>query len=303
MNNSLVKKFRNQIQLQLMTLPGILFLAIFSYIPMAGILIAFKDYNIGSGFFGSSWAGLKYFRDMFSDPMFMQSAGNTLILSLYNIVIGFPIPIILALILNEIPGRNLKKIIQTSAYLPYFISFVIVASMWITFLDPKGFVNDFLMMTGIIHEPIEFWTEPKYYRMLSTLVNVWKSAGYNAIIYLAAIAGINQEMYEAAYVDGAGRMRRIFNITLPNMSGVISIMFILGIGGLVRGSLDTSVLLGSPFNSSVSYVVEYYTLDMGLNLGRYSFATAVSLFQSVLSLILVFGTNWLTGKINGNKII
>ena len=169
-------------------------------------------------------------------------------------------------------------------------------------LDRRGFVNDILAALGLIDSRIAFWTEPQYWRLLATGVNVWKGMGWSAIIYLDAIAGIDEEMYEAAVIDGAGRLRRIWNITLPNITGIISVLLILNMGGLVRAGLDTSYLLGNLFTRQVSYVLEYYTLEMGLELGRYSFATAIGFMQSVLALILVVIANYASGKISGRRL-
>lgn len=285
-----------------MTLPGVLFVLIFSYIPMIGVIVAFQDYSVSKGFFGSPWVGFKHYAAMFSDPTFWRAAKNTVFLSAYGIILGFPAPLILALILNEIPFLRYKKLVQTASYLPYFVSFVLVAQLWIEFLEPKGVVNQVLLSIGLIEQPVEFWMEPRLFRIMATAVNIWKGAGWGAILYLAALAGLNEEMYEAAVIDGARRLRRLWSITLPSMLNIITVLFILGIAGLVRGSIDTSVLLGNIFNREVSYVVEYYTVEMGIQLGRYSFATAIGLFQSALAMTLVLGTNWLSGRLGGRRI-
>jgi putative aldouronate transport system permease protein len=193
-------------------------------------------------------------------------------------------------------------VVQTTSYLPHFISYVVTAYLFILLLDRRGIVNDVLLAVGLIDEPVLFWTKAEYWRPLATLVNVWKGMGWSAIIYLAAIASIDEQLYEAAIIDGAGRLRRIWRITLPNMTGIISVLLILNMGGLVRAGLDTSYLLGNLFTRETSYVLEYYTLEMGLELGRYSFATAIGLMQSLLALILVVITNWLSGRISGRSL-
>jgi putative aldouronate transport system permease protein len=297
-----VHRFKSQIHLQMMTLPGIAFLLIFSYIPMLGLVVAFQDYKITLGYLHSPFAGLKYFREMVGDPAFWPAFRNTVLLSLYGIVFGFPAPIILALILNEIPHLRFKRFVQTASYLPYFISYVVVAAMWIMLLSSRGLVNQMLLAFGIVKAPVDFLTNPGIWRGLATGVNIWKGVGWSAIIYLAAITSIDAELYEAAVIDGAGRLRRIVSITLPNMVGIISVLLILRMGSLVRASLDTSYLLGNYFTRSTSYVLEYYTLEMGLELGRYSFATAIGISQSILALILVLGANWASGRISGRRI-
>ena len=286
-----LSRFKSQIQLQLMTLPGVIFLLIFAYLPMISLIIAFQDFKITIGYLNSPFVGLKYFREVLSDPAFYPAFRNTVLLSLYGTVLGFPAPIILALIINEIPGRKYKRFVQTSSYLPHFISYVVTAQLWIMMLGRKGLVNDIFVAIGLLDQPVLFWTEPQYWRLLATGVNIWKGMGWSAIIYLAAIAGIDAELYEAAVIDGAGRLRRIWSITLPNMAGIISVLLILNMGGLVRAGLDTSYLLGNLFTRATSYVLEYYTLEMGLQLGRYSFATAIGLMQSLMAFVLVVLAN------------
>ncbi|MEK8130550.1 ABC transporter permease subunit [Paenibacillus filicis] len=296
------KVFKSQITLQMMILPCILFLILFAYIPLAGNIIAFQDFKIMSGITGSKFVGLTHFAEMFSDPTFYLAIKNTILLSLLYLIVVFPAPLIFALLIHEIPFRRLKKIVQTTSYLPHFISFAMVASMWIILLDPKGLVNESMLLLQLIKHPIEFWTEPGLFRPLSLLISMWKEVGWGAIIFLAAITGINPELYEAAMIDGAGRIRRIISITLPNLIPLFAILFILKIGSLFTGNLDHSILLGNSFNKETSYVVEYYSLQMGLELTRYSYATAISLFQSVMSLLLVLFANWFSGKVSGNRL-
>ena len=298
----LARRFRGQLQLQLMTLPGLLFLAIFAYLPMISLIIAFQDFKILMGYFASPFVGLKHFTWALSDPEFYPAFRNTVLLSLYGLVLGFPAPIMLALLINEIPRTGYRRLVQTTSYLPHFISYVVTAALFILLLDRRGIVNDVLLAVGVIDEPVLWWTKSEYWRLLATLVNVWKSMGWSAIIYLAAIAGIDEQLYEAAIIDGAGRLRRIWRITLPNMTGIISVLLILNMGGLVRAGLDTSYLLGNLFTRETSYVLEYYTLEMGLELGRYSFATAIGLMQSLLAMTLVVITNWLSGRISGRSL-
>ncbi|MDI6617810.1 MAG: ABC transporter permease subunit [Clostridiales bacterium] len=293
---------KRQMPLQAMVLPGIIVLLIFSYLPMFGIIIAFKDFTIAKGFLGSPWVGLKHFISFFTDSTFIMAMKNTVILSLLRLLICFPAPIIFALILNEIPYLRYKKVVQTSSYFPHFIAYVVVAALWSNLLDPRGLVNNFLIGTGLISKPIEFWTDSGKFRILAIIVDIWKEIGWGAIIYIAAIAGINPELYESAKIDGASRIKQIIYITLPSIASTIAIMFILSIGGLFRGNLDQSYLFGNAFNKQTSYIIEYYVLDMGFKTMRYSFATAVNLFQSLISLILLVFANWLSGRISGNRI-
>jgi putative aldouronate transport system permease protein len=297
-----VNKFKDQILLQLMVLPGIIFLIIFAYLPMAGLIIAFQDFRIIKGFAGSPWVGLKQFELMFTDPVFWLAVKNTVLLSLVNLGVGFFAPVILALSLNEIPFARFKKIVQTSSYLPYFISWAVVASMWLTLLEPNGLINSILIQLGLIQKPIGFWTQQDLFRPMAATVTIWKGAGWAAIIYLAAISQVDQELYEAAMLDGAGRFARIFHITLPALKPLIAILFILNLGTLVRGNLDVSVLFGNPFNYQSSYIIEAYTLDLGFKLTRDSFATAVGLVQSSFSLLLVIAANWAAAKFADTRL-
>ena len=202
-----------------MTLPGVLFLLIFAYLPMISLIIAFQDFKILMGYFASPFVGLKHFTWALTDPEFYPAFRNTVLLSLYGLVLGFPVPIMLALLINEIPRTGFKRVVQTTSYLPHFISYVVTAYLFILLLDRRGIVNDVLVAVGLVDEPVLFWTKPEYWRLLATMVNVWKGMGWSAILYLAAIAGIDEQLYEAAIIDGAGRLRRAWRITLPNMTG------------------------------------------------------------------------------------
>lgn len=296
------REFLKQVPLQTMVWMGIIQAIIFCYIPMFGIMISFQDYTLAGGFLGSEWVGLKHFVEFFKDTTFQMAFKNTIIMSLLKLVLCFPIPILLAVILNEVRSSKLKKITQTVSYFPHFLAYVVIAALWINLLDTRGLVNTLLLNIGVIEQPIEFWTNPGKYRLLAIFVENWKEMGWGAIIYMAAIAGISPEYYEAAKIDGASRMQQIKYITLPYISGTIAVMLILSIGNLFKGNLDQSMLLGNAFNRETSYIIEHYALDMGFNTMRYSFATAVNLFQSVLSLVLVLGANWASGKISGKKM-
>lgn len=293
---------KDNITLQLMVFPAFLAIFLFCYLPMFGVIIAFKDYSIPKGILGSPWIGLKNFFEMFNDTYFYISLRNTLVLSLLGFLFCFPAPIILAIVFNEAPFRKFKRLVQTSSYLPHFLSYVVVASLWTLLLDKNGLVNNLLLNTGLIKNPVEFWTDPNMYWPLAIILNLWQGTGWGAIIYLAAITNLNEEVYEAAIVDGAGRLRRIISIILPTISSTIVIMLIFSISGLFRSNFDQSYLLGNPFNRDRSYVLEYYVVDMGLNLMRYSFATAVNLVQSTISILLLLGANFVSRKVNDNGL-
>jgi len=294
----------NQITLQLMILPALLTILIFSYLPMFGIVIAFKDYNVLDGFFAGKWVGLAHFREMFADERFQSALRNTLGMSSIKLILTFMAPVLFALILNEIPFARYKKWAQTLTTLPHFLSYVIIATLTMIFLDPKGIVNGVLQGLGIIDQPIEFLADPGHFWTLGASLDLWQETGWGAIIYLAAITGINTEIYEAAKVDGAGRLRTIWHINLPAIKGTIMVLLILNIGSIIYGgsNFNQSYLLGNVFNRDTSYVLGYYTLDNGLLQMRYAFATAVDLFQSVVSLVLLLLANWGAKKLNGSNI-
>lgn len=298
MNKVTKMRIRQQLPFQLMVWPGMILLLIFAYTPMMGLVISFQDYAVGVNFWDSPFVGLKHFNEFLRDSTFWMSFKNTIILSLLKMFVVFPMPILLALIINEIPGQKYKKLVQTSSYFPHFIAYVVVAALWINVLDPRGLVNNTLMMLNIVDAPIEFWTDPAKFKLLATLLDIWKNIGWSAIIYFAAITGINSELYKSAKIDGAGRIDQIRFITLPSIASTIIIMFLLSIGGLVSGNLDSSVLLGNPFNKETSYIIEYYTLDMGIKTMRYSFATAVGLFQSIITVTLVIFANIVSRKVS-----
>lgn len=290
------ERFRRQLPYQLMIWPGMIFLVIFAYIPIAGLVIAFQDYSLSTSYFNNPWVGLKHFQSFLKDTTFWMAFRNTIQLSLLRMCIVFPMPILLALALNEIPSLKLKKTVQTCSYFPHFMAYVVVAALWQDVLSNNGLINNLLMQVGLTSEPISFWTDPAKFKGLATFVELWKGTGWSAIIYFAAISGINSELYEAAKIDGAGRFAQIRYITIPEITNTIIIMFILSIGGLVSGNLSVSQLLGNAFTKSESYIIEYYTLEMGLRTMRYSFATAVGMFQSVISVFLVLLANFFSKK-------
>jgi len=294
----------NQLILQLMLLPALLTLLIFSYLPMFGIVIAFKDYNVLDGLFGGAWVGFDHFREMFGDERFHSALRNTLAMSSIKLVVTFLAPVLFALVLNELPLARFKKWTQTLTTLPHFLSYVIIATLTMIFLDPKGIVNGLLQSLGLTNGPIEFLAEPGHFWTLGASLDLWQETGWGAIIYLAAITGINTEIYEAAKVDGAGRLRTIWHINLPAIRSTIMVLLILNIGSLIYGgsNFNQSYLLGNVFNRDTSYVLGYYTLDNGLLQMRYAFATAVDLFQSCISLVLLLAANWTAKKINGSNI-
>ncbi|GIP22187.1 sugar ABC transporter permease [Paenibacillus sp. J22TS3] len=290
---SVWKKFTNQLDLQSMVWPGIIFIAIFSYIPMYGVVMAFQQYNIFKGVLGSAWVGWMNFKMFFEAPEFWTVMRNTLVISLLKLIIAFPAPILLALMLNEIGNMAFKRFIQTVSYLPYFLSWVIVSGLVFSVLSvDNGTVNYLLEQLNLTHEPINFLAIPEYFWSILVSVNVWKEIGFGSIVYLAAIAGVDPSMYEAASIDGASRFKQIYTITLPSISPVIIIFMILAIGNLLSAGFEDILLLATnPILQPYSDVIDTYVYRVGILNARFSYATAVGLFKAVISVILLVTAN------------
>lgn len=300
--------FAKQWQLQIMIIPAMIFFLIFAYVPISGLINAFLDYKLTDGFYGKSWAGLKYFQELFRDNDFYLALRNTFGMSLLKFAFTFTLPILLALVLNELPFMKMKRLVQTGSYLPHFLSYVIVATLWMVFLDSRGPINQLLILTGLTGKPVEFLTSPSWFWWVGVMIDCWQESGWNAIIYLAAISAINAEVYEAAAVDGASRLRRVFSITMPSISGTIGSLFVLNMGNLLNGgpvgsNFNQSYLLGNSFNHETSYVLQTFVIKTGLNQFRFSFAAAANLVLGVLSVILLLWANKTSEKVFGGGII
>lgn len=300
------KLFRRQAALQTILLLGLLYLLIFAYIPMVGIIISFKEYKLTSGllgFFTSNWVGFKWFEEFIASPMFFTVVRNTLVLSCLKLCVVFPIPILFALMLNEIRSTKFKRIVQTASYLPHFISWIIVSGLCYTmFSSVNGLVNEVLLDWGWIDESLTLLTDGHQYWGLAIGTEIWKETGWNAIIFIAAISGIDSTLYEAAQIDGATRLQRMWHVTLPGIKGTIIIMFILALGGLVNGNLDQAMLLGNDVNRDYSEIINSYVLSVGLKQFRFDYAAAVGLMQSIISVILVFSSNAISRKVAGASL-
>ena len=250
------------------------------------------------------WVGLKHFIDFFSDDKFALVMRNTLGMSILKLLFGFPFPIILAILLNELYHTKFKKIVQTVSYLPHFFSWVILGGMMITWLSETGIINEILIATGLVEaqSPISFLTEPQLFWGLAITSDIWKELGWNAIIYLAAIAGIDPSLYEAATMDGANKMQKILYITLPSIKGVITILLVLAISGILNTNFEQILVLQNSLNAETSEVIDTLVYKLGIQQGRFSYATAVGLFKSVIAMILLFSANYATKKINDRTI-
>lgn len=294
-----LKRFKSQIWLQIMVIPGIVWLIIFCYVPMYGIIIAFKEFNpIVDKIYGGEWVGLAQFQSFFSDPVAWRAIANTLGISILKFLIGFPAPILFALLLNEVTALKFKKFAQSVSYLPYFISWVILASMLRNILDPSGPLNTLLINLGFLEEGISFLSKPGMFWPILIITDLWKGIGWSSIIYIAAIAGINQEMYESALIDGAKRYQRILYITIPSIMPTVTILMILGISGILGSNFDQHYLLNNAAVSEVAETIDTYVFRMGMSLNRYSYATAVGLARSVVSFVLLFGANKLVRRMS-----
>ncbi|AWB45796.1 protein lplB [Paenibacillus sp. CAA11] len=290
---SVWKKLTNQWDLQSMVWPGIIFVAIFSYIPMYGVVMAFQQYDIFNGILESPWVGFKHFKMFFEAPEFWNVMRNTIVISLLKLVITFPAPILLALMLNEIGHMGFKRFIQTVSYLPYFLSWVIVSGFVFSLLSvDNGTVNILLERLNLIEEPVNFLAIPEYFWSILVSVNVWKEVGFGSIVYLAAIAGVDPAMYEAASIDGASRFKQIYLVTLPSIAPVIVIFMILAIGNLLSAGFEDILLLATnPILRPYSDVIDTYVYRVGILNARFSYATAVGLFKAVISVILLVTAN------------
>ncbi|MFR8033246.1 MAG: ABC transporter permease [Lachnospiraceae bacterium] len=281
--------------LYLMIVPGAIYFIIFKYIPIASLVIAFQDYNPWLGIMDSPFVGMKHFETFFMGNDFTRLLVNTLSISLLNLIFYFPMPIIVALLLNEIKNYYYKSTIQTLIYIPYFISMVIVASITYTLLNVNdGAIN--MIIKQITGKTIDFLSGKEYFRSIIVIQNIWKETGWGMIIFLAALAGVDVELYEAAKVDGAGRWKQMWHITLPAIRGTIVIMLILRVGSILNTGFEQIFLMSNSLNRSVAEVFDTYVYRLGVTNGQYSFSTAVGMFKGVVGCVMVLGTNWIAKK-------
>ncbi|SDX98498.1 aldotetraouronic acid ABC transporter membrane protein 1 [Paenibacillus sp. CF384] len=298
-----LQKLVKQRALVLMSVPFLIWLVIFKYIPLWGWSIAFQNYKPAKAFSDQKWVGLKQFKFMFSDDRFLVVLRNTLAMSLINFVLGFVTAIILAILLNELRKVAFKRVVQTISYLPHFISWVVAATIIQTILSADGGVlNEILMGLGFIKEPILWLGEGKYFWGILGVSEVWKNVGWNTIIYLAAMTSIDPAQYEAAEIDGAGRFQRIFHVTLPGIKPVIIILIILNLGQILETGFEPQYLLGNGPNLDYSENLEIFILKYGMNLGNYSLSVAAGIFKTVISVVLLFSANYLSKRLGQERL-
>ena len=277
------------------TLPPLLLLIIFKYIPIGGILIAFEDYNPIAGILGSDWVGFKHFQRFLSSPDFMNLLMNTLKLSVYGLLWGFPIPIILALLLTRVKSERIKKAIQLIIYAPNFISVIVISGMIILFLSPVGPINQ------AFGTAINFMTKPEAFRTIYIASGIWQGAGWASIIYTAALSNASKELTEAAVIDGANIFQQIWNVDIPAIKPIMVIQFILSMGGIMSIGFEKALALQTSLNLPTSEILATYTYKMGLQLGDYSFSTAVGLFNAVINVILLVVVNTSVKRLNKDE--
>lgn len=288
------KDFRRNKYIYMMALPILAYFIIFKYVPMYGAIIAFKDFSPARGILGSDWVGLENFKDFFESVYFFRVVTNTLLINFYGLLFGFPAPIILALLLNEIKSNMFKRTVQTITYMPHFISVIVVAGMIVSFTARDGLVNSIIAWLG--YEQISILMKPQLFRSIYISTGIWQELGFGSIIYLAAITGIDQQLYEAAKIDGAGRWKQVFNVTIPGILPTIIILLILRIGNMMNLGFEKIILLYNPTTYETADVISSFVYRRGLLESNFSFSTAVGLFNSLINFTLIIGANWISKK-------
>ncbi len=297
---SLAVRLRKELPFHLMLLPGVLLVVVFKYIPMAGLIIAFQNYSPMNGLFDQEWVGLENFRYIFSMPTFPRVIYNTLFIAVMKIAAGIIVPVTFALLLNEIRCNTYKRILQTIVYLPHFISWVALAGIFLDVLSMDGIVNTMLRNVGL--QPIYFLGDEKVFPYTMVVTDVWKTFGWNTIVYLAAITGVDVGLYEAAALDGAGRFRQTLHVTIPAIMPIIMLMSILSIGNVLRAGFDQIFNLYSPLVYSTGDIIDTFVYRLGILSVQFSPATAVGLFQSIVSFVLIMLGYWLADRFAGYRV-
>lgn len=290
-----IKRLAKDHRLYVMLLPGVLYFILFKYLPMWGVLISFQNYQPFLGFAGSEWVGFKHFERFFSDPLFWKLFRNTIVLALYNLVFFFPLSIVISLLLNELRIELFKRFIQTLIYVPHFVSWVVVVGIaYLFFTTEGGLVNELLAALGF--EKIPFLLSESWFRTMITGEVIWKETGWGTIIFLAALSGVDPQLYEAARIDGANRWRQLWHITLPAIRSTIVILLILRLGNFLDTGFEQIFLMLNAMNREVGEVFDTYVYSVGITQGQFSYSTAVGLFKSAVGLILVMAANYLAKK-------
>ena len=301
---SKLKEIYRQRQLHWMVLPGVAFMIVFNYIPIYGIIIAFKNYTVIDTISSAPWVGLENFRIILHDSFFWEAVGNTLAISMMKLGLGFAIPIILAIMIFEMRDGKLKKFIQTVSYIPHFFSWIVLGGMMISWLSTNGFINQVLMSLGMMDKGVNHLLDPNKYWWIAVLSDLWKEVGWGTILYLAGMSRIDPTFYEAARIDGATKLTQIRTITLPLLTPIISLNLILNVSGILGSNLDQTLVLMNSQNQNKSEVINSFVYKMGLTQGDFSYATAVGLGIAIISVILLVITDRVTRNLNnGNSVI
>ncbi len=296
-------RLKKQLGYHLLIFPAVVLTVIFNYIPMGGLVIAFKDYRLRSGIWKSAWCGLDNFRNIFSDYYMPQIILNTVGIGVLSIIISMPVVIIFALLLNEIRSTGFKRVVQTVSYLPHFISWIIMAVILTALFSAKdGVVNQMLLSVGLLSKPLNILTSRDSYWLMTVTASVWKEMGWSAILYLAVISGIDETIYEAAKIDGAGRFARMWYITLPQLRGIIAINLILSVGSIPHVGFDQAYYLSNNVNIERANTLSYYIYNTGMVNARFSYATAVGLVLSVISATLMLCANTASNRLTGRGL-
>lgn len=300
---SILQKLKKQRTLILMSIPFIIYVAIFCYAPLVGWVMAFQKFKPAKGLFDQTWCGLAQFQFLFSDATFLKVIRNTLCMSLINLTFSFVCSIGFALLLNEVRKILAKKFVQTVSYLPHFLSWIIVTGIVADVLSPEsGVINQLLLGLHFINQPINFFADPKYFWWIVGVTNVWKEVGWGSIIYLSAITAINPDLYEAAEIDGAGRFKKMLHVTLPGIKPTIFILLIMNIGNIVNAGFEVQYLLGNGLVQNVSQTIDIFVLKYGISLSNYSLATAAGIFKSVISIVLIFIANGFAKSVGEERL-
>lgn len=298
---SLIGKVKRDWQLLLLVFPGVVFYIIFRYVPMFGLLIAFQDYGIYLGITKSPWVGLANFNEFFSNSDFSMLFKNTFLLGIYNLIWSFPFPILFALLLNEVKNKSYKKLVQTISYIPAFLSVVVVCSMAVDMLSPNnGNINRLLVAFG--QETQYFLIKPEWFRTIYITTGIWQMMGYSAVVYIAAIGGVDQQLYEAATLDGCGRLKSIWHVTIPGILPTVVTMFILNAGKVIQLGYEKVLLLYTPMTYQVADVFSTYVYRKGILESNFSYSTAVGVFEAVIALVIVLAVNFASKKTTENSL-
>lgn len=298
-----IATIKKQKELVLISIPFVIYIIIFAYVPIWGWSMAFQDYKLNKPFSEQTWIGFEHFRMLFLDDRFLRVLRNTIAMSSINLILGFTTAITLALLLNEIRNQFFKRTVQTISYLPYFLSWVIAAGIISTVLGTDGIINIVLLRLNLIQNPILWLSEGKMFWGIIGGSTVWKELGWNTIIYLGAMTAIDPALYEAADVDGAGRFRKMWNITLPGIRPTIIILLILSIGRILEAGFEVQYLLGRGMTMDYAETIDLFALNYGIRIGNYSLATAAGIFKSVVSVILIYSANSISRRLGQERLI